>query len=175
MVRGAVGVLRKMVLVSLILMGGIGGAFAGTQYTAESQFATLYARILQGVEEGAVSESNGIKARQINRALQQSMLDYDNRLDVLKQSSMADDARQRQKSINSLIKVSGQREGVILSHLQQLQRLGEPVGTGQVAPAVVSSRNDGIYEMHMDNGQNGKRTKITVESIPEDISTGEYD
>lgn len=175
MARGAVGVLRGMVLVSLIVMGSLGGACAGTQYTAESQFATLYARILQGVEEGVVSDGNGIKARQINRDLQQSMLDYDNRLDVLKQGSMADDAGQRQKSINSLIKVSGQREGMILSHLQQLQRLGQPAGTGQMAPAVVSSRNDGIYEMHMDNGQNGKRTRVTVESIPEDISTGEYD
>ncbi len=168
---------RLLIAVFLVLLCSVSESMSETMYTAEAQFATLYAQVLRGVEEGSLSQATAKEARLINGALQKKLTEYDTRIEVLKNDTLTQSIERRPKNIEELIEVSAQKERVIFNFLQKMGKLSmsSPGQRNQPGKANNILGNNVVFDMRVDGGADNKQQRLTVESLPEDISTGEFD
>ncbi len=144
--------------------------------SAEVNYFELYTKIIRATETGKLDKSIGREARSLNSELQKKISVIDTRLNTLKIASKKQEGSKRDMLLDDLIATGAERERVYLGYFQRLEQLGGLDKKNSVKPAV--STTDGKTEddgSHENQSSSSQAPYITFESVPEDISSGQFE
>lgn len=157
-------------LISMASPGHLSAAAAGSEVI----YVELYAGVLRAVDSGKLDKSTGKEAHSLNSALQKKILALDDRLKDIKAASMKAEGSSQDELFDELVALGAERERLYLEYRNRLEQLvgkgGAVVSTPTAGPTIEKSTESDDNA----SADSSKRT-FTFETVPEDISTGQFD
>jgi hypothetical protein len=148
--------------------------------SSEAAFFELYAKVIREVNAGKLDQSIGKKARSLNSELQKKIIAADTRIEALKAGAMKLKGTERDALLDELIAAGAEKERMYLDYRQRLEQLAGPVrqdtAAAASAPAVKTAASEsGKVGSQEEDLQDARGKNLTIKSIPEDVTTGEFD
>ncbi len=161
----------------LISMGSPGHLWAaGT--SSEVTYVELYAGVLRAVDSGKLDKATGKEARSLNSALQKKLLALDDRLTAVKAQSVKAGGSRQEELLDELVALGAERERLYLEYQTRLEQMTGGNNSGAVVsaptPGATVEKANPAKSGESASADSSKRT-FTFESVPEDISTGQFD
>ena len=152
----------------------------GSISTTTGNFEQVYNVIIEKVGEGQLPEEDGKRAKTLYIAYQKYLIETEAKIQVLKIDVLNTNGEKQKKALDEMMVIASERERVRMEYLQRLQALQAKTSTGSSAPDTpveeskiqtdtATTTEDELKE------KRSKQLKIEIESVPEDISTGDYE
>jgi len=162
---------------TFISIGSIGSLSAGSG-GSEVTYVELYANVLRAVDSGRLDSSTARKVHSLNADLQKKLLALDDRLKAVKTASMKATGSKQDELLDELVALGAERERLYLDYHNRLEQLTGTQTGGTVVSAPVPKASSGQAKAQ-ESGKNAaaksSQRTLTIESVPEDISTGQFD
>ncbi len=146
-------------------------------------YESRYAEVKQLVTAGKLSGDIAAAAKEQRISLKQELFQIDARIKSLKLEAAEYNGSRQQQALDALVAESGRREHVIVNALQDLERVagaqspGAPMAVIPAAPtpASITPSSQQIRTPSARQSEQERSNLLTIESVPEDITTGEFE
>lgn len=172
---------RGMIAIGLCLLTAV--SLAAKADTLLETYESRYAEVKQQVAAGKLSGDIATAAKEQRISLKQELFQIDARIKSLKLEAAEYSGSRQQQALDALVAESGRREHVIIKALQDLERMagaqspGAPLAVIPAAPshASVTPSSEQTQIPSVRQSEQERSSLLTIESVPEDITTGEFE
>ena len=150
-------------------------AVAGEAGITLKAFEDRYAQIVREVDSNKLPTEAGEQAKEIRFNLKRALIGVNARIETAKLEASELSGATQKKALDTLVAASADRERLILQSLSRLESVasGRPVTLVAPVTPVAPSTQDSDSETPTSASTNNRF--LSIESAPEDVTTGEFE